>query len=225
MSDFYQHTTLAGEQQRWPVDLQAVATAEPWAARAPALLEADLQGMTDYFPHWLLVGRAAGKAARCPQCALLVVPTAGAFRCVGCWRELPVSGVLWVGQLPAPARPEARFAPHQRALREAGFPEVEAEGLHYLLVPLTVRYPAEWPNEEPEVRYLKRWLSLAGLPRSSAGHHLVAEGRACLFGWGEWYAMPLHSLLQQRVVNHLLSLLKIMAGQSLREAFIGRVAH
>ena len=35
--------------------------------------------------------------------------------------------------------------------------------------------------------------------------------------------MPIHAVLQQRVVNHLASLLKIAAGQPPQQAFIGRV--
>src|SRR5262249_8614234 len=99
----------------------------------------------------------------------------------------------------------------------------ETGNTSYLLVPMTIGYPQEWPNIEPVVRYSGRWLDAAGLPRGGSAHHLIDRGRACLFSWGQWHAMPIHEVLQQRVVNHLLSLFKIMAGQFPRQAFIGRI--
>jgi hypothetical protein len=62
-----------------------------------------------------------------------------------------------------------------------------------------------------------------GLPHSSARHHLLDRGKACIFSWGQWHAMPIHALLQQRMVNHALSLFKIAAGQTPEQAFIGRI--
>jgi hypothetical protein len=35
--------------------------------------------------------------------------------------------------------------------------------------------------------------------------------------------MPIHAVLQQRMVNHIASLLKIAAGQAPAQAFIGRI--
>jgi hypothetical protein len=72
------------------------------------------------------------------------------------------------------------------------------------------------------VRSAGRWLDALGLPRGSAAHHLVG-GQACLYAYGQWQATPIHAVLQQRVVNHLASLLKIAAGQRPERAFIGRI--
>ncbi|MBA3469245.1 MAG: hypothetical protein H0T53_06325 [Herpetosiphonaceae bacterium] len=207
----------------WVVDSAAAGQAAAWAGRNPAALEAELAGMASYFPHWQLVGASGGQIVRCPSCRAWAVPSAGAIRCLACQEELAASGLAWVGEIPVLARPEARVAKRQLALREAGFGEVTVEGLTYLLVPLSVRYPSEWPNLEPTVRYAGRWLDALGLPRSSVAHHLIEDGRACIFGWGQWSALTVADVLQQRMVNHIASLFKVVAGQTPRDAFIGRI--
>ncbi len=223
MTPITHHTILAGREQAWAVDPTAAAQAMAWAARSPAALAADLAGMAAYFPHWLLAGARGSQPLRCDPCGALRVPAAGAIRCPACGGAAPADGLIWLGHLPALARPEPAFAPKLAALRAAGFDQVEAGGDTYVLVPLAVAYPAAWPHVEPAVRYSRRWLAALGLPRYSAAHHLVGEGQACLFSWGQWQAMPVPAVLQQRVVNHLASLLKIAAGQPPQRAFLGRV--
>jgi hypothetical protein len=219
----YQHTVVDGVERAWEVDLSAAADMAAWVGRAPQVLETDLQGMAQYFPHWILAGSDGGRLARCSRCAALCAPTGGALRCVCCGDARRGDGLLWLGHIPTLARPEDEFARRQRALLEAGFAQVEAGGAVYLLVPLTVLYPSEWPNVRPIVRYAARWLKALNLPRSNAAYHLVQNGQACIFAWGQWRAMPVHAVLQQRVVNHIASLLKIAAGQSPGQAFIGRI--
>lgn len=225
MPTFTHHTSIADREHSWAIDPSAAGQAMPWAARAPQVLAADLAGMAEYFPHWLLAGTRGGAPLRCPGCAALCVPAAGAMRCPGCGAPIQADGLAWVGQLPALTRPEPAFARRLAALRTAGFAQTQAGGADYLLVPLLVAYPTEWPNVEPVVRYAGRWLDALGLPRYSAAHHLIGAGQACLFAWGQWSAMPIHILLQQRVVNHLASLLKIAAGVPPQQAFIGRIHH
>ena len=108
------------------------------------------------------------------------------MRCLACEGAVAANGLLWLGHLPVLARPEAAFARCQERLVAAGFAEVASGETTFLLVPLTARYPTEWPNEEPTVRYARRWLETMGLPASSAGHHLISNGRACIFAWGQW---------------------------------------
>jgi hypothetical protein len=220
-----QGITLEGVDHSWDVDGAAAARVADWAARAPHLLQADLEGMGSAFPHWLLTGARGGQPAACARCRAPLVPTTGGLRCLRCGSAGQADGLLWMGHLPSLARPEPTFAARRRALRQAGFGEAQVGETVYLLVPLTARYPDEWPNVEPRVRYAHRWLEALGLPRSSAVHHLVQEGRACLYGWGEWQVAPMHSVLQQRVVNHVASLLKVAAGRCPAEAFIGRGHH
>lgn len=217
------HATMSEREYTWVVDTAAVASIVPWARRQPAVLHADLAGMADAFPHWLLVGAAGGQLIRCPTCRAPAAPTEGAIHCVVCRAPQTVDTVVWSGQIPALARPEATFTRRSVAAQAAGFSEIEAAGLHYLLVPLRVFYPHEWPNEEPQVFYSTRWLDALGLPHGSGAHHLLAQGRACLFAWGQWQAQPVHAVLQQRMINHIASLLKIVAGQSPHQAFIGRI--
>jgi hypothetical protein len=209
----------ASGEREWLVDVTAAARVARWAARRPEVLEADLVGMATYFPHWLLAG------GRCRRCATLLVPVDGAMRCIQCHRKRKANGLFWLGHIPALARPEPKFARRQAALRAAGFGEAHVGDATYLLVPLTVHYPDEWPNVKPVVRYAGRWLDALGLPRSNAAHHLIQNGKACLFAWGQWTAMPIHAVLQQRVVNHIASLLKVAAGRRPGEAFIGRAYH
>jgi len=210
---------------RWRVDPGAIAQTMRWAARHPETLADDLDGMATYFPHWLLIGSQAGRSVHCSACGMPGVPTDGAIHCPACHTCLSADGLVWVGHLPALAHPESRFLQKQEALRVAGFDEIHVDGLDYLLVPLSVAYPSEWPNVEPIVRYAPRWLDAAGLPRASGAHHLIGNGQACLFAWGQWQAQPIHSVLQQRVVNHVASLLKIVTGVSPNKAFIGRIHH
>jgi hypothetical protein len=221
-----EHRSVIDDVERtWVVDVAAAAKVAAWVARTPEALEVDLTGMADFFPHWVLVGSKGERPARCSGCDAVVGPTRGALRCVKCGRKRDVDGLLWLGHIPTLARPERCFRRRQQALREAGFAEVMADDAIYLLVPLTVRYPAEWPNVEPIVRYARRWLDALGIPHTSGTHHLIHNGRACIYSWGQWIAEPIHVVLQQRMVNHIASLLKIAAGQRPGEAFIGRVHH
>src|SRR5262245_15468226 len=223
MIPFYHRTTVAGAERTWGVDSAAAATVAPWVARAPEVLAADVAGMAEYFPSWLLAGGSAGRPVICQECQAPHIPAAGAIRCAGCGRAGRADGLIWIGHLPALARPEPAFTRRLAALRAAGFAEAAAGGAAYLLVPLVVVYPAEWPNVEPSVRYAGRWLDTLGLPRGSAAHQLRGDGQAVPFAWGQWSAQPIHAVLQQRVVNHVASLLKIAAGQPPAQAFIGRV--
>jgi hypothetical protein len=221
----YHHTTIAAAERAWEVDSAAAASIAPWVARAPEVFAADVAGMAQYFPNWLLAGESGGRPLVCQACQAPHVPTAGAIRCAGCGRVGRANGLIWLGHLPALARTEPAFVRRLAELRRAGFAEAVAGNATYLLAPIAVAYPAEWPNIEPAVRYAGRWLDALGLPRSSAAHHLIANGQACIFAWGQWSAMPIHAVLQQRVVNHLASLLKIAAGQPPQQAFIGRIHH
>ena len=211
-------------EARWSVDEQAAAAVMPWVARRPAVWQAELAAMAAHLPTWVLVGGQANRPAAC-GCGGLLAPTQGALRCVACGRTGRATQLLWVGQLPIPARPEPRFAARRAALVAAGFAEAVVGDLAYLLVPLVVAYPQEWPSVEPAVIYAPKWLAALGLPLGSAAHHLLSDGRACLFGWGQWRTMTAAAVVQQRVVNHALSLLKIAAGMPPHAAFIGRVDH
>jgi hypothetical protein len=208
----------------WIVDSLAAGQTMGWVRREAAAWQADLTSMATHFPHWVLVGGDGSRAATC-ACGGPLAPQSGGLRCVLCGAAGEASGLLWMGQLPVLARPEPSFSARREALLRAGFQETVVGGLAYLLVPLVVVYPSEWPMLESHICYAPTWLRALGLPEYNAGYHLVGGGRACLFGWGQWRPMSVAAVLQQRMVNHGVSLLKIAAGVSPTEAFIGRVDH
>ena len=181
MENIQQHLTIGDASYHWMVDITTIARIAVWAKRHPDALRADLRGMALYFPHWLLAGSRDGRPARCEACMAPCVPRGGSVRCAVCGKTTQADGLIWIGSLPAIARPEPVFMRRRVALRDAGFTEVQAGDVTYLLAPFTISYPAEWPNVEPVVRYAGRWLDALGLPRFSGAHHLIDNGRACLY--------------------------------------------
>ncbi len=210
--------------QAWTVDREAAGQVMAWVQREAVTWQADLGSMATHFPHWALVGGNGLHPTQC-ACGGPLAPLKGGLSCVDCGKTGSANTLMWVGQLPVLARPEASFADRRIALQRAGFAETEVGGLVYLLVPLAVIYPTEWPSLEPGVYYAQKWLTTLGLPVANGMYHIIGSGRACLFGWGQWQPMSVAAVLQQRVVNHVVSLLKIAAGMSPDEAFLGRVAH
>ncbi len=215
--------TLGGKT--WQVDTAAAIRAMPWVEREPEAWQADLTAMAAHFPHWALVGGDGCQPLGCRCGGGPLAPTQGGLRCAGCGAVGHAATLLWVGHLPVLARPEPCFVARRQALHAAGFVETTVRGLVYLLVPLCVVYPREWPALEPAVHYAPAWLQALGLPEASGSHHLYFHGRACLFGFGQWRPMTIADVLQQRVVNHVVSLLKVAAGIEPSVAFLGRVAH
>jgi len=209
----------------WTVDAGAAAKVMPWATRQPRVWAAELTAMRQHFPHWALLAGNGPQPVACKRCGAPIAPTAAGLGCVACGAAAASkpAGLVWVGHLPSLARPEPGFAAWRKALALAGFAEATVGGLAYLLVPLAVVYPPQWPNVEPAVHYAPSWLATLGLPHTSGRHHLIGGGRACLFYWGHWRPMSVASVLQQRVVNHVASLLKIAAGMPPETAFIGRI--
>lgn len=208
----------------WVVDETAAGQVMGWVRRESKVWQADLEGMATNFPHWALIGGSGSQPVRC-ACGGPLSPQMGGLRCVVCGKAGRADSLMWVGQLPVLARAESTFSMRRRALQAAGFAEAEVGGLLYLLVPLVVVYPTEWPSLEAGIYYSPKWLTALELPLANGFYHLIGGGRACLFGWGQWRAMNVAALLQQRMVNHVVSLLKIAAGATPDEAFIGRVAH
>jgi hypothetical protein len=208
----------------WVVDEAAAVQVMNWVRREPKVWRADLEAMATHFPHWALVAGNGSQPVRC-LCGAPLAPQDGGLRCILCGKVGEANALLWVGQLPVLARAEATFSTKRAALQTAGFGETEVGGLVYLLAPLVVVYPAEWPSVEPWVYYAPKWLETLGLPLANGAYHLVGGGRACLFGWNQWRPMTIAAVLQQRVVNHVVSLLKIAAGMPPQTAFIGRQDH
>lgn len=222
-----QHRHIGGAEREWEVDLEAAAAVAPWARRAPALLAAEVEAMGQHFPHWLLTLGRGGAALPCPACGETLIFARGAARCLACeapHAAPPDAQLVWVGHVPTLVRPAPALEALLPALAAAGFPTFSAGAARYLLVMLTLAYPAEWPHEEPVVRYSPRFLELIGVPPGASGTtHMLAAGRACLYAFGQYQGAGAAAVLQQRAVNHLASLVKIAGGTPPDEAFIGRI--
>lgn len=219
-----------GEQPRgheWTVDLRAAAAIMAWSRRVPALLAQEVAEMAQHFPHWLLVLGRERELQPCRHCGELIVFADGVPCCVACGR--PAAGdrqsrLAWVGHLPTLLRDGAQLVGRLPALAAAGAPTVDAGGTHYLLVPIRVFYPDEWPHVEPALYYGPGVLAALGLTEGPSGqYHLYSGSQACLYAGGQWRGATVRVVLQQRMVNHLASLVKIAAGVPPREAFIGRI--
>ncbi len=223
-----QRRIVAGREVAWPVDLAAAGRAQVWAREAPARLAAECAEMAEHFPHWILTlaTPALDSLASCPRCRELLVPWDGAWRCLACRSPASVKpgGLAWAGHLPVlwPAHPRLAALPAPppgHALVRIGR---GAAAQQYLLVPLTVTYTQHWPRNEPLVRYTPGLLPFLGLTPSGTIH--VVEGqRLCLYAYGQWNGVSVRAVLQQRVANHLLSLVKVAMGRPAHEAFIGKV--
>jgi hypothetical protein len=223
----YQHRYIGEREREWLVDLEAAAAVAPWARRAPALLESEVAEMGRSFPHWLLALGRANAPLPCSACGETVIFAAGAARCVACDAPAappPDAQLVWVGHLPTMAWPVPALEARLPALVAAGFPTFMAGSARYMLVILTLAYPAEWPHEEPVVRYAPAFLEQLGIALGPSGAtHMLADGRACLYASGQYQGAGAAAVLQQRVVNHLASLVKIAGGTPPEEAFIGRI--
>ena len=118
----------------WIVDTHSAGEVMAWVRREPATWQADLTSMAAHFPHWTLVGGDGNQPKRC-ACGGPLAPMQNGLCCVLCGKAGQARGLLWMGQLPVLARPEATFNARRDALQRAGFRETVVGGLIYLLVP------------------------------------------------------------------------------------------
>lgn len=217
--------TLAGREIVWEVDLVAAERTQRWARQQPERLASEVAEMAEHFPRWVLVHspRDGEGPVTCKACKGLIVPWEGAWRCITCRRAVtPQRGhaLAWVGHLPAPWPDHPRLA--RRTSPPAGHAFAAAGGRRYLLAPLIVTYPESWPHSDPAVRYSAGLLEFLGL-KASGRIHMYDPRRPCLYYTGQWRGVSVRAVLQQRVVNHLASLVKLAMGRTPEDAFIGRI--
>jgi hypothetical protein len=207
---------------RWTVDLAPAGRTAQWARGNPALLEQEVAEMGTYFPRWVLSASDGTALTRCARCADLLVFREGKLRCLRCGRAGPGKHLAWTGHLPVPVAGLPRALERIHAHPHPGYPLVRLGATLLWLVPLLACYPADWPRTPPVVRYDAEIFRILGIPAPGASHHIVSGSTMCLYGWDQWRAVTMRVVLQQRVVNHVASLLKIGEGQAPVAAFAGK---
>jgi hypothetical protein len=208
---------------RWTVDLAAAGRVATWARENPTLLAQEVAEMATYFPRWVLTVGDGQRRLPCGSCGDVLVFREGKCRCVRCGRALArrSAQLAWMGHLPVPVGGLPRTLARIQAQAHPGYPLVTVGGTPLWLVPVAAFYPADWPRSEPIVRYDSELFRILGIPYAGASHHIVDTNRMCLYAWSQWRAVTLRVVLQQRVVNHLASLLKVGDGQAPVAAFAG----
>lgn len=206
--------------RRWKVDLEAAAR---YAGVAVERLAHEAQEMAAHFPRWLLTLTRDGVPARCRSCDGLYVFENGA-RCVQCGTTSVPRNTRggWFGVMPpigidglAHIKDKLLARPPQRHV--VGYREPIG---NYILVPVVVAYPAEYPRYPPNVHYLPEFRSIPGIPGDEYSHtfHMIGTGRMCLFTSSEWSEqLTCRDVLQQRAYPHVIKFLNYANGK--KDAF------
>ncbi len=206
---------------RWTVDLAAAGQVSAWARENPALLAQEVAEMAAYFPRWVLTAGDGKAVNRCARCQDVLVFRDGKLACVRCGRVGKGSQLAWMGHLPLPVDGLPQALARIMAHATPGFPLVRVGGTQLWLVPVVAFHPTDWPRSEPILRYDRALFSILNIP-ATATNHIIDQTRMCLYGWSQWRAVTVRVVLQQRVVNHLASLLKVADGQPAATAFAGK---
>jgi hypothetical protein len=209
----------------WDVDLNAAAGIQKWLKKFPLVFTKDVNEMKKFFPRWLLtISKADGTIICCEYCNNTLVPTHGEIICVACQRKIKVKGTVrlaWTGHLPTLVSGRDKFLRKSGEIPDPAFPLVELNGNIYLLVPVVIVYPVNGPLEEPHCYYTQQFIQF--LYKFNGSYiHLLGGGRMCLFAYDQWNSITIREVIQQRVVNHLISIIKIADGMDPQKAFIGK---
>lgn len=200
--------------KKWEVDVGAVAKflngGSSWVAERPKLLEDDLKEMEQWFSHWFLVGGlGGGNFAKCLDDGEFIVPTQDRFRCLNCAREYrrEINYLGWIGLLPvsiAGADRVMRMVSEQTELRVYN---------NFLLAPISIFYPEDWPHSEPDAFYDRSFFRAIGNDHLESGHstHMLSNTKMCLFH--DWNEMSIRNVLAERVAPHALAHIKIANGE------------
>lgn len=235
MNELQQEKTVIGSdnmptQLSWELNLKAAGRAQRWSQNDPALLAQEAMEMQQYFPTWLLTAVRDGKILNCASCGELMVWKPKGLVCVICDCEFKGKlrqaklNLAWVGHVPAPVPQDGPLLERLWANPDPSAPLIKVSGQGYLLVPLLAYYPENWPQHAPMVSYDRAFLDRLGIKAAGHSTHLVgAEGTTmCLYSG--WRAVTLRVVLQQRAVNHIVSLFKLVQGASTNEAFLEHLA-
>jgi hypothetical protein len=210
------------------LNLEAASRIQRWSQENLVLLQEEATKMIQYFPSWLLVAVREEKPLRCDKCDELMVFKASGLTCAGCehgfkgnLRQAKLS-LAWIGHLPVPIPANGLLLERLFAHPDPTAPLVKAGGQPYLLVPLLACYPENWPQHPPLIHYDRSFLNRIGIQGVGHSTHLVGADGTTMCLYTSWRAVTLRIVLQQRVVNHVVSLFKIVQGIPSNEAFLDR---
>jgi len=204
-----------------PADLTATGRVADWARSNPALAAAEAAEMATHFPAWLLTVSNGTALTLCKQCGELLLFSEGKLRCRGCGRVGKGPRLAWTGHLPLPVDGLPRALGRILVQPHPAYPLVTVGGTRLWLVPVVAHYPVDWPRSQPTIQYNPDLFRILGIASPSASHHMIGA-TLCLYASGQWRSVTLRVVLQQRVVNHLASMLKIGDGQAPVTAFAGK---
>ncbi len=210
----------------WELNLEAASRAQRWSRDDTPLLHQEVAEMVEYFPNWLLTVVHDEKPGLCEGCGELLVWKPKGLVCVACDHAFKGNlkqakfNLAWIGHLPVPLPQAGPLLKRLRAKPNPAAPLIEVGEQSYLLVPLLASYPENWPQHAPPIRYDRAFLDWIGIKASGHTTHLVGVDGTTMCLYAAWHAVTLRVVLQQRVVNHVVSLFKIGQGVSTSEAFL-----
>ena len=208
------------EQRQWQVDVEALTRVggNEWIQDFPQLLARDLTEMFETFPHWFLVIGKDSRPAQCPEDGDYIVPSQGQLRCAACqepYRNVArLRCLIWTGMIPVQVTGAARVEEHvRRSIAQGTLPIGHVEsGALFLLVPIEVTYPNNWPHSAPTARYLSGFFqALGSSPGFGHSSHMLNDDKMCLFS--SWHQMSIRDVIQNRIVPHALAQIKIANGE------------
>lgn len=215
---------VLGKEIFWDIDLKASASVQKWVNKFPERFVAEVEEMEQFFPRWFLtVAKEEGSLISCSNCGNTLVPFKNQIVCIACKEKTKLknkANLAWVGHLPILVSGRKNLLTKLKNINNHLVPLVELDEQKYLLVPITIVYPEKWPLEQPNCYYHKEFFEVIGKPTNSYYLHLLAGNKMCLFHYNEWDQISVCKALKQRVVNHLLSTIKIADGITPNEAFI-----
>jgi hypothetical protein len=211
--------------KRWVVDTATAARLAGWGNDGTDRLDREVAEMGSHFPRWVTVITQGRDVLTCAGCGGMLVLDRG-VRCVACEevaRRLPVDcGPGWFGLMPpigvdSLAKVRERLGAKPPPRHVVG----HREGMGtFILVPLLVSYPRNFPLVPPRVHYLPGFFKIPGMPADACSHsyHLLGGGLMCLFAPGDWrQEMTCREVLQQRGFPHVVKMLAYANGK--RDAF------
>lgn len=210
----------------WEIDTNSAERIQKWVKRLPRIFQREISEMNEFFPRWILtVSKQDGTIITCDNCDNTIIPVNKILTCVACDRtckKMDKINLAWIGHLPTLVSGRKNVLKKLLNNRNPEYPLVEVDNKFYWLVPLVIVYPDKFPAEEAQCFYKPEFFKILGTPPNSHYNHILGQNRMCLFKYNEWNSISVREILQQRVVNHLISTIKIADGVPYHEAFLAQ---